>query len=118
MPDSRDPTGAEPRSEDASANAPPVAGWIRPYFTDSALWPVLFVLVATLVLFGAVVLLLALRERRYFAVAALLVLAWASADGFRSDHRRGGFGIASGLILALWLLSGLVAFAAAHFDLF
>ena len=74
--------------------------------------------VATLVLFGAVVLLLALRERRYFAVAALLVLAWASADGFRSDHRRGGFGIASGLILALWLLSGLVAFAAAHFDLF
>lgn len=86
--------------------------WILPFFTDSTLWPVLTVAVLSLATIGAAILLLAVGARNIFALAALVVLAWISADGLRPDLRRHRLGPVSGLIVAVWLGSALAAVAA------
>lgn len=116
MPESRDPPEPTPRAK----HAPPEAGldrWIDPFFSDSMLWPVLIVLVTAFAIFGAAVLLLAVRTRSFFAIAALLVLVVASAEALRSDLHRRRVGRAGGLILVLWTLSALLALAAARFGM-
>ncbi|UCE87586.1 MAG: hypothetical protein JSU66_07690 [Deltaproteobacteria bacterium] len=92
--------------------------WIRPLFTDSTLWPLLIVAILSLVTFGSAILLLAIRTRNHFALAALVILAWLSADASRSDLRRRRLGPVSGLILAVWSTAGLVAVAAVALGLF
>lgn len=67
---------------------------------------------------GALILLLALQERRLSAVAALLGVGWLSADAIWRDARERRLGPASRCILALWLLSAGVALAAAWSGLF
>lgn len=88
-------------------------GLIEPFFSESTLWPVLAVLVLSLVTMGAAILVNALRRRNLFAVAALAVLAAMSADIVWSDVKRRRLGRASALIVALWLLSAGLAAAAA-----
>ena len=92
--------------------------WILPYLTDSALWPVTLVLLATLAMFGAAILLMALRGRNLFAVAALVILAVGSFETLFRSVRRRRLGAAGILIPSLWLLAALVAFAAARYGLF
>jgi hypothetical protein len=92
--------------------------WLRPYLSDSTLWPVTFVAVVVLVLFGATLVLLAARERNLFAAAALLGLAWISADGVRASRRAGRVGTLGRAIVALWALVALSAAAAIVLGLF
>ena len=84
--------------------------WIRPFFEDSTLWPVLLVALGILVTFFTGVLLLAVRDRNYFTIAALVVVAWASADVARHDVTARRLGLASGSLLVLWVLSLAAAF--------
>ena len=110
-----------PRREDDGAPAPAsrrLEQWIRPFFTDSTLWPVLFVMAAVLATFGAAMLLLAVGERNGFAIAALALLLVMSADLVYRDLRRGRLGLAGGAIVGLWLLIGLIAAALSHSGLF
>ena len=87
--------------------------WIAPYFRDSSLWPVLVAAAAILVTLLATLLVLAVGDRNLAAIAALLGVAWMSADAtlreLRSRRRLGPLGIA---ILALWLLGAAAAIAA------
>lgn len=109
---------ASPDTEPSALDVRDLDRWIRPLFSDTALRPVLIVLVIVGVTFGASVVLLAMRDRSYAAMAALLILAWASADAVWSDLRRRRLGLASGLVVALWLLSGLSALGAVYLGLF
>jgi hypothetical protein len=105
---------ASPDQEPSEHDGPGLDRWIRPFFSDLALRPVLIVLVIVVTTLGAAVILLAVRGRSYAALAALLLVAWASADAVWSDLRRRRLGPASGLIAALWLLSGLCALGAVY----
>ena len=92
--------------------------WLRPYFEDSTLWPILLVAVAIFVSFGAVLLLLGVVERRLSALAALAVLLVLSGDLVQRELRSGRFGLVTGSVLLLWGLSALAALLARHFALF
>lgn len=93
--------------------------WILPFFQDSALWPVLIVALLSLATFGAAILLVALDTRNKFAIAALALLVWMSGDvAWRDLRRRRRLGPICALILALWLLSGLLALAALRLGLY
>ena len=80
------------------------------FVEDSALWPVLVVMVLTFVTFGAALLFLAFADRNFFAVAALLLLLWMSVDFSVRRRRSGGLGVAGVFIVVLWALSALAAF--------
>jgi hypothetical protein len=92
--------------------------WIRPYLEDSTLWPVLIVLVAVAVTLASAVLLLAIGDRNPFAMAALVGLAWMSGDAVWGDLRHRRLGPTTGLILSIWVLAGVAAFAAIRAGLF
>lgn len=85
------------------------------FVEDSALWPVMLAAVLAFTAGGAALMLLAVAERNLFAVAALLILLWMSVD-FLVRRRR--FGAIGGFIVALWVLSGIAAFAFVAFGLF
>jgi hypothetical protein len=83
--------------------------WIRPFFVESTLWPVLLVLAGVLATIGAALLLLAVGDRNGFAIVALLLLLGMSADLVYRDLRRRRLGIVGGSVVGLWLLIGLIA---------
>jgi hypothetical protein len=83
--------------------------WLRPYFADSTLWPVLFVAAAIGLTFGAATLLAALRLRNPFAIAALLILLVASGEAGLREVRGGGAGLVVGVLAGLWTGSAVVA---------
>ncbi len=109
--------GSEPPNDEAEQDRSRLDAWLGPFLTDSLLWPVAIVLVASLALFGSAILLLAL-ERNAFAWVALLGLLVATADGLRGVFRRRRLGPGGILILSLWVLSILAAVAAARLGLF
>ncbi|MGH7289272.1 MAG: hypothetical protein ACREI8_14770 [Myxococcota bacterium] len=87
--------------------------WLRQFFTDSILRPVLVVAAGSLAAMGAGIIAWAVRDRNWAAIAALVLLAAMSADALLRDRRRRGrLGLASRCILGLWGLSGLAAAAA------
>jgi len=92
--------------------------WIRPYFEDSALWPLLIVAFVIAVTIASAVLLLAFGDRNPFALAALLGLGWMSADTVWGDLRHRRLGLVSGLILSIWLFAGVATLAAIRTGLF
>ncbi len=115
--------GEPPSLPGEGDGAPPPAGnrveqFIRPFFTDSALWPVLLVLAGVLATFGAAMVLLAVGERNGFAIVALALLLWMSADLVYRDLRRRRLGVAGGSVVGLWLLIGLIAAALSYSGLF
>ena len=87
------------------------------FLEEPALWPVAFVVGAHAVLFGGLLLLYAVRDRRPFALLALAGLGAASADLAWRDLRVGRFGLAVRAVLGFWALSALAAGVAGHFDL-
>ena len=92
--------------------------WLRPFFEESLLWPVLLVAAGIFVTLGAALLLLALRERNPFALLALLLLARMSAEAVLREHRRRGWGLLAGALAALWALSILLFGVAVALGLF
>ena len=85
--------------------------WIGPFFRDPSLWPVLVTAAAIFTVLGASALLMAL-ERNPFAVAAVLVMLWISADAGIRSWRAGGSRLLLGSIAGFWLLSAAEAIAA------
>jgi len=85
--------------------------WLAPYFRDSTLWPVLVTVAAIFIVLGASALLLAF-ERNPFAVAAVLVMLWISADAGIRSWRAGGSRLLIGSIAGFWLLSAAAAIGA------
>ena len=92
--------------------------FLRPYLADAALWPVTFVFVVILAMFGALALLLAVRGANYAAIAALVLLGLMSADVIWRDLRNRRLGALTGLIAGLWGLSGRIAVLAVRWGAF
>ena len=87
--------------------------WLRPYFTDSTLVPVMLVAAGCFIAVGAGIMAWAVRGRSLAAIAALVLLAGMSGDWCLRDWRRGRrLGLASRFILVLWALSAVAAAAA------
>lgn len=104
-----DPTDAEEPDERAGADH-----WLEPFFTDSALWPVVLVAAGCFGTLGAAILVAALYVGNYAALAALLLLAWLSFDVVKRDRRGGRLGRC---VVVLWGLSALIAGAAIYLGL-
>ena len=111
MPSSLEPTG--------SGHSPWAERWLLPFVRDSTLWPVLLVVIAHAAAFLAPALLLALRDRRIPAQAALLLLAAFTVDSvWRELRRRGRVGALNGVVLCTWLLSVVLAVVADRYGIF
>lgn len=106
----------EPREDERQE--PGVDRFLRPVFEDSLLWPIAGVTLLSLATFGAGLLLLAFVSRNGFALAALVVVGWMSADVVVRDVRQRRFGPASALVVGLWALAGVGAAAAAWWGLY
>ena len=92
--------------------------WFRPFLEDSALWPVTLAAGASLSVFGAMVLLLALRERSVYAALVLAALAGATFDALWRARRVGRAGLLIAALAALWIASGSLAWLALRLGLF
>jgi hypothetical protein len=86
--------------------------WLAPFFRDSTLWPVLLVVGAVFVLFGAMGILLAVVERNPAAVAAMLGLAWGSFDALIRYGRASRSRVLLICVIGYWMLSIAAAFGA------
>jgi len=87
--------------------------WLRPFFRDSTLVPVLLVATGCFTALGAGIIAWAVRGRSLAAIGALVLLAGMSADAVLRDWRRHGrLGLASRAVLGLWALSAAAAAAA------
>ena len=107
------------RELDAAAQAPPATGLgahLANLLHEPMLWPVLIVVAAHLVLFGALLLLIALRNRSPIALAGLALALVMSVDAVRREAQREGLGLVGRSIAGLWLLSAIAAWLAARFD--
>jgi hypothetical protein len=96
--------GDEPRSLD---------DWLRQFFRDSSLIPVLLVAVGCFTAIGGGVIAWAAVERNPAAIAALLLLIGMTLHAVVQELRRTRrLGLVSRCILGLWALSALAAAAA------
>ena len=96
-----------------------LARWIRPFFEEPSLWPVLVAVVGSLVAFISGLLLLALRGGNVFGMAGVAILAIMSVDLTVRDWRaQGRPGLVGGCILGLWVLVGLASWGAVALGLF
>jgi hypothetical protein len=93
----------EPRSVD---------DWLRQFFRDSSLVPVLIVAVGCFTTIGGGIIAWAVRGRSLAASAALVLLGGMTADALLRDRRRNGrLGLVSRCLIALWALSAAAAAA-------
>jgi hypothetical protein len=79
--------------------------WLEPFFRDSTLWPVLIAAAAVFVVIGAWAMLTAWVDRNPFSLAALLGMAWGSADALIRDWRDGRSRLLLVSVLGFWVLS-------------
>ena len=109
---------AEPESrrpEDAGLAHPSNANQLLDtLFTDSALWPLLIVILISVGALGAGVLVLGLGDRNYFASAALLLLAGMTIDVSLRARRRPRYRILAKAILLLWATAIALALVAVY----
>jgi len=102
---------AEPSEDDRSDQSPTLERFLMHYFEDSALWPIVVVIVGHLVAISSFTLLTAIRERKLSAMlggallvyGSFLVLRWE----YRQHRRPGKFAL---LLAITWILSGLIAY--------
>ena len=111
MPDSRE-RGAAVESIAGTARRSLADRAIGPYFRESALWPVAIVLLAHGVLGIGVALLDAIRSGMGYGLVALALIGVGTGSSLVSDLRRRRLGIASGALLACWVLGALAAWGA------
>jgi len=96
-----------------------VMRFVRPFFEESTLWPVLAAGVGIVVSFVAGMLLMALRTHSFFAMAALAILLVMSVDATQHEWRsHGGPGLIGRCLLGLWVGVGLAAWGAVALGLF
>lgn len=113
------PVGNEPEEADAEEARSGVERWILPYFHDSSLWPVLFVVLAHLVAFLVPVVLFAFRDRSLAGIAAAGLLFYMSFQTIRWEWKRGGRpGPLSGTVVAVWTLAGVAGYFADRTGIF
>ena len=79
--------------------------FLDPFFNEPGLLPVLIAVLGVLSTFGAVIGILAVRERNPAAMLALALVAVMTVDVLRGAWRSGRLGATAGLMLALWSLS-------------
>ena len=99
-------------SEDNDSDVPSgLDDWLEPFFSDSALWPVVLVAAGCLGTLGAAVLVAALYVQNYAAIGALILLAWMSFDLASRNRSNGRFGVLGRCIIGLWLISATIGLA-------
>jgi len=114
----QDPLSGPPL-DDAEPKLPFADRWLMPFVREPLLWPVGIVIIAHAVAFLAPVLLLALRDRRYSAIAALSLVLVLSGDAVRRELAlRGRPGIVCGLLAATWGGAAAAAVAAHRAGIF
>lgn len=91
--------------------------WVLPYLRDSALWPVLLVLLAHAALIVAPFLLLAFRDRDLRGLVGCAVFTGATLHGLRLASRNGHLRPTAGLLLATWVLSAATAWFGARWQI-
>jgi hypothetical protein len=91
--------------------------FLSPLFDEPTLWPVLAVLALHAVLVGALLLVLAARDRNPFALGALALVAIATVDVLVRQARAGALGRLGWSVLVLWASSAAGAALAARLDL-
>jgi len=106
MADGEGPARPESRDEPQGVEL-----WLAPFFRDHTLWPVLVTAALIFAALGASALLMAL-ERNPFAVAAVFLMLWITADAGIRSWRAGGSRLLLGCIAGFWLLSAAAAIAA------
>jgi hypothetical protein len=93
--------------------------WVMPYLEDSALGPVLIVIVIHVVAFMVPVILFAVVDRSIPAMAANVWLIYLSYKLLRADIAHNGhLGKISWLLISTWLLSFIAAYASVMTGLF
>jgi hypothetical protein len=93
--------------------------WIAPFVREPLLWPVTAVLVAHAVAFLAPIQLLALRDRRLAALAALALLLVLSGTAVRKEIARLHHpGLACALLGVVWGLAAVLAVVADRTGIF
>lgn len=110
-----EPTGPDPELPDgdrAEDEPHTFEEWVRAGLQESMLWPAFVVVAGVVFTVGAGILLFALYVRNLAGIAALVILVLMSIDGIRQDVRARGFGWISRTIVAVWIGSGLAAWAA------
>ncbi|MEE3326783.1 MAG: hypothetical protein VX252_05590 [Myxococcota bacterium] len=81
------------------------------YFEDSALWPVLLVIIAHIVAVAAFILLLAARDRNFGAIGASGGLVYLSFVIMRWEWReKKMLHTLSITVVVIWILSGIAAY--------
>jgi hypothetical protein len=91
--------------------------WLLPYYEDSALWPVLMVVLAHVAAFGAAAILFAVRDGRPVALLGTFFLVVGSVMSIRWERReRGGFRAFGWTVVATWLASLALAWAGWRYD--
>ena len=87
--------------------------WVVPFVSESAMWPVLFALLAHVFVGVGALLLYVVRDGKLSAAAALSILVMASIRGvwFEIQYRKRLGGL-TGMLVILWLLSALAAWGA------
>ncbi len=108
----------EPPQESEDAFDRAVDRHLAIFYRDPTLWPVLVAAIGAVLTLGASTLVFAVRERRPYALAALVVLAWVSADAVYRDLSRRRFGVASRVVVGLWVAAAGAAVLAARLGLF
>ena len=106
------PSTKSPEPEDDRADQSPTAEqFLMHYLEDSALWPVVVVVVGHAVALASFSLLLAVRERKLSAVFVMALLLYGSFLAIRWEYRKHGHLKIIALLLAItWALSGLTAY--------
>ncbi len=100
-----------PSGDEEREGNPTLEGFLMHYLEDSALWPIVVVVIGHAVALGSLSLLLALRERRTSAILATLLLLYASFLGVRWEYRRHGhLKTITWLLVITWVISALIAY--------
>jgi len=112
MSDSEAPANKNGESEDDRADqSPNFERFIMHYFEDSALWPVVIVVMGHAVALASFALLFAVRERRFSAMIATAALLYGSFLALRWEYRKHGhLGTITVLLSITWLVSALTAY--------
>ena len=106
------PAGGQEPEDPRADQSPSLERFIMHYLEDSALWPIVIVIIGHLVALASFALLFAVRERRVSAALATAVMLWGSFLALRWEYRRHGhLGIITVLLAITWLVSALTAYA-------